>query len=97
LLIERTPNFVASGQLIENPQSNHWRAKEAKLAENPQKPKQVEAEALFKKAQKASEAEAEADAVRSKTARLRALRLAKEAAEKAGKNTQVQVAKKRST
>jgi hypothetical protein len=65
------------------------------LAENPQKPKQAEAEALFKKAQKASEAEA--DAVRSKTARLRALRLAKEAAEKARKNTQVQDAKKRST
>jgi hypothetical protein len=67
------------------------------LAENPQKPKQAEAEALFKKAQKASEAETEADAVRSKTARLRALRLAKEAAEKARKNTQVQDAKKRST
>jgi hypothetical protein len=67
------------------------------LAENPQKPKQVEAEALFKKVEKASESEAAADAIRAKTARLRALRLAKEAAEKDRKNMRVQDVKKRPT
>ena len=64
----------------------------------------TQAEAQFKKTQKQKEGAeamatyvAEAEAVRAKTARLRELRLAKEAADKAAKNKSVEKAKKRST
>ena len=60
----------------------------------------AQAEAQFKKTQKQQEGAAamaayvaEADAVRAKTARLRELRLAKEAADKAVKNKPVEKAK----
>ena len=60
----------------------------------------TQAEAQFKKTQKQQEGAeamaayvAEADAVRAKTARLRELRLAKEAADKAAKNKPVEKAK----
>ena len=60
----------------------------------------TQAEAQFKKTQKQKEGAAamaayvaEADAVRAKTARLRELRLAKEAADKAVKNKPVEKAK----
>jgi hypothetical protein len=62
------------------------------------------AEAQFKKTQKQQEGAAamasyvaEANAVRAKTARLRELRLAKEAADKAAKDKPVEKAEKRST
>jgi hypothetical protein len=62
------------------------------------------AEAQFKKTQKQQEGVAamaayvaEANAVRAKTARLRELRLAKEATDKAVKDKPVEKAKKRST
>ena len=60
----------------------------------------TQAEAQFKKTQKQQEGAAtmaayvaEADAVRAKTARLRELRLAKEAADKTAKNKPVEKAK----
>jgi hypothetical protein len=72
--------------------------KEQILADNTRE--RAQAEAQFKKAQKQKEgAEAmaayvvEADVLRAKTARLRALRLAKEAADKALKNKPVEKAK----
>ena len=64
----------------------------------------TQAEAQFKKTQKQQEGAvvmaayvAEADAVRAKTARLRELRLAKEAADKAVKDKPVEKARKRPT
>ena len=64
----------------------------------------TQAEAQFKKTQKQKEGAeamaayvAEAGAVRAKTARLRELRLAKEAADKAVKNKPVEKARKRPT
>ena len=64
----------------------------------------IQAEAQFKKTQKQKEGAAvmaayvaEADAVRAKTARLRELRLAKEAVDKAVKDNPVEKTKKRST
>ena len=60
----------------------------------------TQAEAQFKKTQKQKEGAeamaayvAEADGLRAKTARLRELRLAKEAADKAAKNKSVEKAK----
>jgi hypothetical protein len=60
----------------------------------------TQAEAQFKKTQKQKEGAetmaayvAEAEAVRAKTARLRELRLAKEAADKAAKNKPIEKAK----
>jgi hypothetical protein len=64
----------------------------------------IKAEAQFKKAQKHKEGAevmaayvAEAEAVRAKTARLKELRLAKEAVDKTVKNHPVEKTKKRST
>jgi hypothetical protein len=68
------------------------------LADNTKE--RTQAEAQFKKTQKQKEGAeamatyvAEAEAVRAKTARLRELRLAKEAADKAAKNKPVEKAK----
>jgi hypothetical protein len=68
------------------------------LADNTKE--RIQAEAQFKKTQKQKEGAAamaayvaEADAVRAKTARLRELRLAKEAADKAAKNKPIEKAK----
>jgi len=68
------------------------------LADNTRE--RARAEAQFKKTQKQTEGGAampayvaEADAVRAKTARLRELRLAKEAADKAAKNKPIEKAK----
>jgi hypothetical protein len=68
------------------------------------KRERTQAEAQFKKTQKQQEGAAamaayvaEGDAVRAKTARLRALRLAKELADKAVKDKPAEKAKKRST
>jgi hypothetical protein len=68
------------------------------LADNTKE--RTQAEAQFKETQKQQEGAAamaayvaEADAVRAKTARLRELRLAKEAAEKVAKNKPVEKAK----
>jgi hypothetical protein len=72
------------------------------LADNTKE--RTQAEAQFKKTQKQKEGAeamaayvADAHAVRVKTARLRELRLAKEAADKAVKEKPVEKAKKRST
>jgi hypothetical protein len=72
------------------------------LADNTRE--RIQAEAQFKKTQKQKEGAAamaayvaEADAVRAKTARLRELRLAKEAVDKAVKDNPVEKTKKRST
>ena len=74
--------------------------KEQILTDNTKERAQAEAE--FKKTQKQQEAAAavaayvaEADAVRAKTARLRELRLAKEAADKAVKDKPVEKVRKR--
>jgi hypothetical protein len=73
--------------------SDHLRKKETVLANNP-KTARDRAEASFKKEQKAREGqkamaeyEAAGAAVRAKTERLRALRLAKEAAEREKKSS----------
>jgi hypothetical protein len=78
--------------------SNHRSKKEQILADNTRE--RTRAEAQFKKTQKQQEGAAamaayvaEADAVRAKTVRLKELRLAKEAADKAAKGQPVEKAK----
>jgi hypothetical protein len=76
--------------------------KEQILADNTRE--RIQAEAQFKKMQKQKEGAeamaayvADGHAVRAKTARLRELRLAKEAADKAVRNKPIEKAKKRAT